>query len=65
MKEKETLTVPEAAAILGCTPQAVRERIRRGVWKFGECLPKAKTGNSCDTFVIYRRKLYRHIGRDI
>lgn len=42
MKEKEILTVPEAAAILGCTPQAVRERIRRGVWKFGEVYQRRK-----------------------
>lgn len=60
--DKEILSAAEAAKILGCTPQAVRERIRLGIWKFGECIPGKKTGKKCDCFVIYRRKLYQHIG---
>lgn len=60
--EKATMTVPQAASILGCSQQKLREHIRRGVWKFGECIPKEKTGKSCDEFVIYRKKLLKHIG---
>lgn len=62
MAEKEIMSAAEAARVLGCTPQAVRERIRLGIWNFGECIPKKMTKNKSDTFVIYRRKLYRHIG---
>lgn len=58
----ETISVKEAAKLLGCTPQALRMRIRTGVWQFGECISGKRTGNSCDTFVIYRRKLYKHMG---
>lgn len=60
--QKETMRVPEVAQLLGCSQQAVRERIRRGIWKFGEVIPKEKTGNEIDSFVIYRRKLYKHLG---
>lgn len=60
----ETISAKEAGKILGCNPQAVRERIRLGIWTFGECIPKSKTGNKSDTFIIYRRKLYKHMGMD-
>lgn len=63
MNNKETMSASAASRILGCTPQSVRERIRLGVWDFGECIPKKKTGKKSDTFVIYRRKLYKHIGK--
>lgn len=63
MAEKEIMSASEAARILGCTAQAVRERIRLGIWDFGECIPKKKTKNKSDTFVIYRRKLYKHMGK--
>ncbi len=62
---QETLSAREAAKILGCDPQAVRERIRLGIWTFGECIPKSMTGHKCDTFIIYRRKLYKHIGKAV
>ena len=56
--EKETMTVAEAARMLGCAQQAVREHIKRGIWTFGERIP----GNKIDHYIIYRRKFYRHIG---
>ncbi len=43
-KPEDILSAREAAKILGCDPQAVRERIRLGIWTFGECIPKSKTG---------------------
>ena len=62
MNDREIMSAREASKIIGCTPEAVRQRIRLGVWDFGECIPKKITGRKQDTFVIYRRKLYRHIG---
>lgn len=61
---REIMSAKEAADIIGCTPQAVRQRIRLGIWRFGECIPKEKTGNKQDSFVIYRRKLEKHLGKD-
>lgn len=62
---KETMSVPEAARILGCNAQAVRERIKAGIWDFRERIPREKTGNKQNSYVIYRRKLYRHIGKEV
>lgn len=65
MPEKEILSANEAAKILGCSAQMVRERIKRGIWKFGECIPKSKSGNEFkNTYCIYRTKLYQHIGME-
>lgn len=65
MPEPEMMSAQAAAKILGCSPQAVRERIKRGIWKFGEYIPKSKTGNATkDTYCIYRSKLYKHIGKE-
>ena len=61
---KETMSAKAAAGILGCDPQLVRQRIRLGIWTFGECIPKEKTGRKNDTFIIYRRKLERYIGKE-
>ena len=33
---KEILTAAEAAREIGCTPQKVRERMKRGLWDLGE-----------------------------
>lgn len=60
--QKETISVPEAAKLLGCNPAAVRKRIRLGIWKFGEVIPKEVTGKKTDTFVVYKRKLYKQLG---
>ena len=60
--QKETISISEAAHLLGCNKQARRERIRKKIWTFGEVIPKEKTGNEIDSFVIYRRKLYKHLG---
>lgn len=61
--EKEVLSARAAAEILGVAPEAVRQRIKLGIWKFGERIPKEKTGNKQDTYCIYPRKLYEHIGK--
>ena len=61
---KETMSAREAARILGCAPEGVRQRIKLGIWDFGECIPKEKTGNKADTYIIYKAKLYRHMGKE-
>lgn len=66
MAEKEIMSASAAAKVLGCSDQAVRERIKAGIWKFGEYIPKSKTKNKTKgTYCIYRSKLYKHIGKDV
>lgn len=62
---KEILKPTEVARILGVSPQYVREHIRRGIWKFGECVPKKVRGKTTDEFNIYRAKFENHIGRKL
>jgi hypothetical protein len=62
---KDILTPPEVARILGCAPQKVREHIRRGIWTFGEAIPKKLIGKKKDEFNIYRSKFEAHIGRKL
>lgn len=61
--EKEIISAREAARILGVRPEKVRQRIRRGIWTFGTCAPKEKTGRKRDDFDISVRKLYEFIGK--
>lgn len=63
-QEREIMKVPEVARILGCSEQKVREHIRRGIWKFGECVPAKKKGTKQDEFNIYRAKFMEFIGRE-
>ena len=63
-QEREIMKVPEVARILGCSEQKVREHIRRGIWKFGECVPAQKKGTKQDEFNIYRAKFMEFIGRE-
>ena len=62
---KEILKPPETAWILGVSQQKVREHIRHGIWKFGECIPKELTGKKTDEFNIYRAQLEAHIKRPL
>lgn len=62
---KEILKPPEVAKILGVSPQAVREHIKRGIWDFGECVPKKIRGKTTDEYNIYRAKLEAHIGKPL
>lgn len=61
--KREVISAREAAQILGVAPEKVRQRIKLGIWKFGERIPKEKTGNKQDTYCVYARKLYEHIGK--
>ena len=65
MPDKNMMSASKAAEILGCSAQMVRERIKRGIWTFGEHIPKSKSVNEVkDTYCIYRDNLYRHIGKE-
>lgn len=55
--KSERVPIKEAAELLGTSPAAVRERMRRGIYDIGLYIPKSKSGNSRDSFEIYRAKL--------
>lgn len=55
----ERVPLPEAARILGCPPQSVREHMKRGLWDLGT-VTKMSPGRY--QYHIYRAKLNRLIG---
>lgn len=62
--EKPTMSVAEVAKILHCDPNKVRMHIKLGIWKFGERIPKEKTGKKQDSYIIYRGKFMKHIAAE-
>lgn len=61
---KEIISAAEAARILNCRPQKVRERIKAGRWTFGKAIPSAKPGGQM-TYDIYARRMYQFFGIDL
>lgn len=62
---KDILKPPAVAKILGCAPQAVREHLKRGLWDFGEYIPKGKRGRQTDEYNIPVAKLEAYLGRKL
>jgi len=58
---RDVLSAAQAAVVLGCAPQRVREMVRIGEWP-GEIIPKHKTGKRNDTFLINIYKLGQKFG---
>lgn len=53
--------LPEAAKLLGTSPQGVREHMKRGVWDLGSVVPPKRKGGQWQ-YHIYRSKLDKHLG---
>lgn len=63
---KEILSAQEAARVIGCSPQKVRERMKRGLWDLGEVISKRDLGNTTKTeYNIFRFKLERFLGKEL
>lgn len=62
---KEVLNASEAARILGCKSQKVREMMRRGLWDLGEVISGEELGRERNEYVIWKWKLERLIGREL
>lgn len=58
---KQILSAAQAAKVIGCNPQTVRERVRRNIWTFGRCIPSVKTGNKSDSFEIVLNDLCKYL----
>lgn len=61
---KEIISAAEAARILHCRPQKVRERIKAGKWPFGRAISPKKKGGQI-TYDIYARRMYQFFGMEI
>ena len=59
---KELLSANQAARVIGCGPQMVRERIKRGIWTFGTVVTGKESGNSQNTYEINKYKLAEWLG---
>ena len=54
---KKVLNAAQAAALLGCPAQMVRERLKRGVWRFGRAYSPEETGLKQWTYEVYADQL--------
>ncbi len=54
---REILNASETARVIGCAPQMVRERIKRGIWTFGSVVTAKQSGNMQNAYEINKRDL--------
>ena len=60
---KDILTANQTARVIGCGPQRVRERIKRGIWTFGSVVTRKESGNAQkNTYEINKYKLADWLG---
>ena len=58
----ELLSASQAAAVIGCGPQMVRERMKRGIWSFGTVVTAKQSGNIKNTYEIHKRDFAKWLG---
>lgn len=63
MENSERVTVKQAAAELGMSPQGVREHMKRNLFKIP--IGEVTKTSSQYTYHIYRRMLDRHLGKEM
>lgn len=61
----ERVRLADAARELGCSLQAVREHMKRGLWDIGATASPTKSGKSVWEYHIYRSKLDKHLGKTV
>lgn len=59
---REILNASQAARVIGCGPQMVRERIKRGIWSFGSVVTAKESGNLQSSYEIKKRDLAAWLG---
>ena len=59
---REILSAAQAARVIGCAPQMVRERIKRGIWTFGSVVTAKQSGNVQSSYEIQKRDLADWLG---
>lgn len=61
----EKVRLVDAAAELGVCQQSVREHMKRGFWDLGDVISPKKSGKKKWEYHIYRRKLDKHLGKEV
>lgn len=59
---REILSAAQTARVIGCAPQMVRERIKRGIWTFGSVVTAKQSGNAQSSYEIKKRDLADWLG---
>lgn len=59
---REILNASETARVIGCGSQMVRERIKRGIWTFGNVVTAKQSGNRQASYEINKRALAEWLG---
>ena len=59
---REIHRAAQAARVIGCAPQMVRERIKRGIWTFGSVVTAKQSGNVQSSYEIKKRDLADWLG---
>lgn len=54
---KDILNACQTAKVIGCGPQMVRERIKRGIWTFGSVVTAKQSGNKQHSYEIKKYDL--------
>lgn len=55
------ISVPEAAKLIGCDPDYLRQRMKRKEWDLGEVVPP-KTKGGMYRYIIFKPKLETFLG---
>jgi hypothetical protein len=57
---RKIISANKAAEIMGCPARLVRERLRRGVWKFGRAIQPTENSKQW-TYEVYTDQLRRYL----
>lgn len=66
MRVRDVLNAVQAAKVIGCGPQKVRERIKRGIWTWGTVVTAKEAGNLNNGYEVNLQELadWLHISRE-
>lgn len=53
----DIINAKQASKVIGCSPQMVRERIKRNIWTFGKVVTAKDTGRQLNSYEINIQKL--------
>jgi hypothetical protein len=53
----DIINAKQASRVIGCSPQMVRERIKRNIWTFGNVVTSKDTGRQLNSYEINIQKL--------
>lgn len=59
---RDILSSTQAAKVIGCAPQKVRERLKIKRWTFGVWIPKKETGHKKDDYEVNKYQLADFLG---